>query len=95
MSDATRGSLLNRPVQRRSVPCATSRQIPFAASDHRGQCGDDELAVPSGPGGSNDKHRQREGRSGSGVFPISGRGEQPVTSNRTGTDFTQEDLGAG
>jgi len=24
-----------------------------------------------------------------------GRGEQPVTANRTGTDFTQENLGAG
>jgi hypothetical protein len=33
MSDATRGSLLTRPVQRRSVPCAASRQIPFAASE--------------------------------------------------------------
>ena len=62
-----------------------------------------ELEAPSGPRGRNDEHRRREGygrrrhnvaRAAGSDFQC-GRGEQPVTANRTGTDFTQENLGAG
>ena len=61
-----------------------------------------EFAVPSGPRVRNDGHRRREryGRRRRNVARAAGsdfqcgRGEQPVTANRTGTDFTQEDLGA-
>ena len=38
---------------------------------------------------------QRDQGGGKRRISNSGRGEQPVTANRTGTDFTQEDLGAG
>jgi len=52
---------------------------------------------------SSDEHRRREGygrrrrnvaRAAGSDFQC-GRGEQPVTANRTGTDFTQENLGVG